>query len=413
LAKPLPLAESAAVAGELAKCVNCGLCQSVCPTYIVDGHEGKTARGKIELMKGMLSGRVTPSSSIADLFDDCLTCYACQSVCPAGVRTEALWTAARQDLAPIASTRSRKHRLLKFTVGSPALLNVTARLGGFAAGFSRKHPERARLGRFGLPLFRGAPYLPRLPDVVEPEGETIGTVGLLLGCSTNFSAPWAADAAISLLTRAGWRVVIPHTQGCCGAPAINNGEWPLARKLAQRTIALFSDPSFDRITSPDATCLSAIKSDYGHIFAGCDDKPEDLSILQGKTRQLGNIVADAAYGRQLNFGRVRAKVTIHDSCHATHLGEPARWREVLARVQGLELIEMEASRHCCGFGGSYALFHREVSTRIAGRKMDQARATGAATLLVGSPGCQIRLQSLEGERLEVRYAGEFLAATIV
>ncbi len=412
----LPLIEIEARAEELSKCVNCGLCQAVCPTYLADGHEGKTARGKIELMKQMLAGDVEPSTGIADLADDCLTCYACQTVCPAGVKTERLWTALRQDLAPLSTTNRRKGRALRWTIGSPGLMRQVVQRYGNIYGFDRQRPGDARLGSFGLPIFRGAPYLGNLKEVYQGIGNPSGRVGLLIGCSGNLSTPWAVDSAITLLRSAGWTVVIPKSQGCCGAPAINNGQWKLAKRLARKNLELFGNLDVDIVTSPDATCSSSFKHDYLNLFQDEEQDSETAKLLATKTVGLGDLLGRALDDGRLKFHPLKVAVTVHDSCHSIHLGGGSRWRDLLSAIPGLEIREMASSDHCCGFGGSYSLMHRSSSDRIATTKMDNARDTGAEIVLVSSPGCQIRLQSLNIETSpypQVRYTPELLAGMAV
>ncbi len=389
----LNLPEITARSAELDKCVNCGLCQAVCPTYLEDGHEGRTARGKIILLKGMLEGRIEPSSSIADLADDCLTCYACQTVCPAGVKTELLWTAMRQDLAPLSTTTKRKHRALNWTVGSPKIMKNLVKRFGRVEGFDRNSPSSARLTRYGLPLFKGAPYLDQLNEIYPAVGNEVGRVGLLLGCSANLSAPWAVDSAITLLRQCGWTVVVPKEQGCCGAPAINNGHWRLAKRLARHNLNLFDNLDLQAITSPDATCISAMGHDYPNMFADEDAAEFSVDRMAEKSTDLSKLVGKALDEGRIRFNPFKAVITVHDSCHATHFGHGNRWRDLLKAIPGIEIREMAESTLCCGFGGSYSVMHRESSDKIAARKMKNVYETGAEIVLVGSPGCQIRLQT--------------------
>lgn len=412
----LSLAEIRAREDELQKCVNCGLCQAVCPTYIVDGHEGKTARGKITLMRGMLEGMIKPSVSIADLADDCLTCYACQSVCPAGVKTERLWTALREDLAPLATSAKWKGRALRWTVGRPRIFRALVKRHGRREGFDRNRPGEARLTRYGLPLFKGAPYLETLPEEYEAARKPQGRVGLLIGCSGNLSAPWAVDAAITLLRSSGWTVVIPKKQGCCGAPAINNGQWKLAKRLARANIALFSGCRVDFVTSPDATCSAAMGHDYPNLLTVDEVELAEAKELASKSVELSALLGRALDDGRLKFHPLKVTVTIHDSCHSTHLGGGSRWRDLLRAIPGLEIREMKDSVQCCGFGGSYAVTHRHSSDRIAWRKMENVLETGAELVLVGSPGCQIRLQTMEQPEKpfpQVRLAAELIAGMAV
>jgi len=415
--KKLPLLEIAAREEELYKCVNCGLCQSVCPTYLVTGHEGKTARGKILLMRGLLEDLLEPSVSISNIFDDCLTCYACQTVCPAGVKTERLWTSARQDLASSSLTTWIKRIGLRLTIGKPWIFNKLAHLAGLSFGFNRDNHRGAVLkGRLLFP-FSGAPYLRSLKEEYEPVEEVSGSVGLLLGCSSNLFTPWVVDAAIKLLNAAGWRVIIPHDQVCCGAPAINNGDWKTAKRLAKENIQLFNDLEADYITSCDATCAGAFIKDYLEIFANDEEFLKEAKRLSSKTLQLGQLLDIALDANRLRFNPIKTSITIHDSCHSTHLTGGPGWRKLLQTIEGISIIEMNDSDHCCGFGGSYTFFHPNTAAKIAEQKLLNARETDVKQVLVGSPGCMIRLQSpgvnpQNNQDIEIRHVAELLAELV-
>lgn len=383
---------------ELDKCVNCGLCQSVCPTYLLERHEGLTARGKIVLLKGLLDGVVEPSSSIADMFDNCLTCYACRTVCPAGVRTERLWTAARQDLAKWSKIGNAKKVGIRWSVGKPSLFNFGAMVGGKL---------------WGTPLSSSAPYLSRLESEYLPHGEVFGSVGLLPGCSGNLFVTTAVDATIKLLVSAGYRVVIPKQQVCCGAPAINNGDWNTARRLALMNANIFTELGVDYVTSPDATCCGAMAHDYSEIFEELPRKFDSVQQLSSMVTGLDQLLYDAVEKKRLSFQYADTAVTLHDSCHSTHLGDGNRWRDILGTV--IKLNKMRNSDHCCGFGGSYAFAHTESSRQIADRKIGNAQDTGAEQMLVGSPGCKVRLKSANtaDRKLQIRHVTEMLSELIV
>ncbi len=401
---------------ELDKCVNCALCQSVCPTYLNEGFEGLTARGKIALMKSMLDGDLKPSASIARLADNCLTCYACKTVCPAGVRTERLWTAMRQDLAPTSLRTYAKRLVLRASIGSPKLFNFTVKTIGNLFGYDYQendsHPCVST-----IPIINGAPYLNQLAETYEPDGTLVGTVGLLIGCSCNLSTPWVVDAALKLLTSSGWRVLIPKKQVCCGAPAINNGDWKLARKLARKNIKVFLDTDVDFIVSTDATCSVAFAHDYTELFLSDATMTLTVKRFTNKVWELGKLLANSVESGRLRFKDANESITLQDSCHALHSTGRNYWRSVLNAIPNLNLIEMRNSEHCCGFGGSYSLTHKNSALKISENKLDATIETGADKLLVCSPGCQIKLEHAARKTgrcdLPIEHVTTFLSNLIV
>lgn len=395
---------------ELKKCVNCGLCQSVCPTFLLKAHEGLTARGKITLLKAIIAGDLKPSGSIADLFDDCLTCYACQAVCPAGVRMELLWTAARQDFAALSSTSWKKRAGFRVSIGKPRFFNMAMRASGLLFGTRvRSHDQFS--GKFNL--FRGAPLLRSLQDEYAPLSNSLGTVVLFLSCTGNLVTPWLIEDAIRLLNAAGWSVIIPRKQACCGAPALNNADWQTARNLAKRNIRVLCDAGGDYITSIDATCTAAIKNEYARLLRGELEFQDDVRAVAAKTVTMNHLLEISLHRNRLKLKPGPESVTVHDSCHAKNLLEGSDWRKILLSIDGVSVLEMEDSDHCCGFGGSYSVFHREESNKIAAIKMDKAAGSGANKLLVGSPGCMVKLKSVhETGQPDIMHVIEFLAARL-
>lgn len=378
---------------EFEKCVNCGLCQAVCPTYFTEGNEGLTARGKILLLSAMATDSLQPSQAVAQIFDNCLTCYACQTVCPAGVKTEKLWTVTRDLLAGYSRSTKLKRTLFRTLLTNDGLFRQTVKTGALLLGTEEE--KGGKLTRFAVPLHPKAPLVGHLQDDYLPAGNPIGSVALLLGCSGNLMVPNVVMATIKLLTAGGYRVLIPKGQTCCGAPAINNGDYQSAKVLAGKHIRLFLDSGADWVTSPDASCLVAMKHEYPALMVDNTN-----SVTRSEAERFSTLCTDVARltavslskGR-LELGTLKRRVTIHDSCHATHIGDRVRWREILNAINGIELAEMEESSLCCGFGGSYQFLHLDNSRRIAERKIANVLRTGAELLAVGSPGCMLHIKS--------------------
>ena len=73
---PFPLADA-----DL--CVKCGLCLPHCPTYQRTRHEGDSPRGRIMPMQGLATGMIAQNATLETHLDGCLSCRACEAVCPA------------------------------------------------------------------------------------------------------------------------------------------------------------------------------------------------------------------------------------------------------------------------------------------------------------------------------------------
>lgn len=94
----------------LTQCMHCGLCLSVCPTYALTGLEKNSPRGRIRLMKNVMSGSLPVTDAFMEEMYFCLDCQACQTACPAGVRYGELVESAR------ALVEKKRHFKLKIFI---------------------------------------------------------------------------------------------------------------------------------------------------------------------------------------------------------------------------------------------------------------------------------------------------------
>ena len=108
-----------------------------------------------------------------------------------------------------------------------------------------------------------------------------------------------------------------------------------------------------------------------------------------------------------------ANVTYHDSCSGLReLGIQEQPRALLGKVAGVELVEMTDSNVCCGFGGTFCVKYPKISGHLVSNKVENAKATGAATLLGGDLGCLLNIagrMKREGADTKVYHVAEVLA----
>src|SRR5215467_8271711 len=107
------------------KCVHCGFCLPVCPTYVLWGQEMDSPRGRIYLMKLAADGATQMTPAWVSHFDTCLGCMACMTACPSGVDYGKLIEATRAQIErryPRPDGEKRFRRLLLSTFTHPNLL---------------------------------------------------------------------------------------------------------------------------------------------------------------------------------------------------------------------------------------------------------------------------------------------------
>jgi L-lactate dehydrogenase complex protein LldE len=193
---------------------------------------------------------------------------------------------------------------------------------------------------------------------------------------------------VKVLEKAGANVVYNTDQTCCGQPAFNAGFRDEARDVCSKFIKDFSGT--DYIVSPSASCAGFVKNYYSTLFDNSSVHNE-VKDLQKRIFEfssfLVNILGVEDVGATLN-----AKATYHDSCAALRecriKEEP---RKLLARVRGLELVEMNDVETCCGFGGSFAVKFESISIAMADQKVNNALQTGADHIISTDLSCLMHL----------------------
>ena len=382
---------------DLATCVACGLCLPHCPTYRLTGEESASPRGRIAAMRAVAEGVAEPDTTFARFMDLCLACRACEDVCPSHVPYGRLIERARAQVEPLRSRRARFLRWLGLDVvlPRPKLLWLAAAL--------------QPLGRIVLPrrvralVPRRSELFRRLPAVTEPAGEVRGTVALLAGCVQDRWFREVNRATIRVLARAGWRLVVPRTQRCCGALAAHNGRLATARALAEHNLRTFADA--DVVAVNAAGCGAHLK-DVGEML----DTPE-AHAFSAKVRDVTELLHDEGSG-EAPSAPMPTRVAYHDACHALraqHIREQPR--ALLRAIPGLEVVEIPGGDVCCGAAGLSNVLEPEQSGDLRRSKAEAIASIGAEIVASANPGCTMQiaagLREL-GARVEVVHPVELL-----
>jgi glycolate oxidase iron-sulfur subunit len=399
-------------------CVHCGICLPQCPTYRVLGQEMDSPRGRVYLMRAAAEGRIGLTENFVLHMDRCLGCRACETACPAGVPFGRLIEETRGQIERRAPRPLGRRRLRRLVLGVFPERRRLARLLALTrlyqhSGLQRLARGSGLLGRFRRlsAMERLLPALParapgRLPAETLPAGPPRGTVALLEGCVQALLFPEVHRATVTLLARAGYRVVVPEGQGCCGALHLHWGDRAAGRELARRNVACFTDA--DWVVTNAAGCGAALR-DYGHLL-GDDPRAAALAV---RVRDVTELLAEHVPGPRRPLG---LRVTYHEPCHLAH-GQRVREapRALLREIPGLRLVELPESDLCCGSAGVYNLMEPEIAGQLLARKLDRIAATGAEVVATGNPGCLLQLRQGLAERglaIRVHHPVELLAWSV-
>jgi L-lactate dehydrogenase complex protein LldE len=201
--------------------------------------------------------------------------------------------------------------------------------------------------------------------------------------------PEIGFSAIKLIERAGFDVVVPPAQTCCGQPAYNSGDRRLARDLAEKTLREFEQ--FDYVVVPSGSCGGMIGVHYGDLFADDPELMGRYGRLRAKVFELTDFLVNVAKVELAPVGFV-SSVTYHDSCSGLReLGVKSQPRALLAQA-GVPVTEMKSCEHCCGFGGTFAVKYGDISTAIVDEKCANIHASGADVVVLGDLGCILNIE---------------------
>jgi L-lactate dehydrogenase complex protein LldE len=201
-------------------------------------------------------------------------------------------------------------------------------------------------------------------------------VQLFATCLGDLAFPRAVADAETLLRQAGYEVVFPPRQVCCGQPAFNSGHRSAARRVARSFAKAFSREL--PVVVPSGSCAT-MASHY---------LPELLGIEPYEVRELSAFLVSVGF-RPLprNAGR---RIAYHDSCHMLRELRVSTQPRRLLGGSGAELVPFTRPDLCCGFGGTFAVRQPEVSLAMADDKL--AGAPGAGAIVTADPGCLMHLR---------------------
>jgi glycolate oxidase iron-sulfur subunit len=367
------------------KCVKCALCLPHCPTWQETHDEADSPRGRISLMQGVATGALQPNDLLDGHLDRCLTCRACEAVCPAEVPYGRLIDSARAELQ--ANRPPPAMRLARLPFHHRPLMAA-----GTAVLWLAQRLQLMRLVEQAGPAQwrRLARMLPRLqyprPRGLKPSARSDDSRAVMLfrGCIEPFLDPRTQEIAVALLERLGVSVHIPENQGCCGALDSHNGEPDAARRLAHANVRAFD-------AHPDLPCVgtasgcTATLLEYDEIIG---------TSAENFTRRISDInayVEDLVEEKAPAFKPLRQTVLLHTPCTLRNiLKKPDVPATLLNSIPELTIERLPPA--CCGAAGSYMLTQPDMSDRLVARVVDQARELRPDLIATSNIGCMLHMR---------------------
>ena len=384
-------------------CVHCGFCLPACPTYVLWHEEMDSPRGRIYMMKKTAQGEAPLDSTFQLHMDNCLGCMACMTACPSGVQYSKLIEDTRAQVernVPRSLEDSLFRKVLFATFPYAGRLRILALLMLVYQRTGMQHLMRAS-GMLKLLPKRFAAMEALLPHVPSrlftqlPPSVAADTprrrVGMLAGCVQQVFFQHVNEATIRVLSAEGCEVVIPQSQGCCGALMVHSGLDRDASSMARAMIATFETTAVDTIVINAAGCGSTMK-DYGHLLREDPLWAARATAFSLKCRDISEILAELT--PRTSRHPLPMRVAYHDACHLRHAqaiyDQP---RDVLATIPDLEVVNVAEGDLCCGSAGVYNLLHPEPANVLGDRKVKHLMATEAQAIVSANPGCLLQLNN--------------------
>jgi glycolate oxidase iron-sulfur subunit len=385
-------------------CNKCGLCTSSCPVYQQVLIEAANPRGRIQLVRYFLDGKIPFSKRFKEIILTCLLCETCVVNCPSGVRHDQVFNAMRAELVATYGLDWKKRLIFQLLTNEKLLHSsmIFARLG--RNWLIQNLAKGMRIGNIPagrLPLVNPRPFRDQFDGLIRPDGAPKGRVFYFTGCFTNYFAGDVGQAVVNILKRLRLEIEIPAAQECCGIAAILSGEGDLPLKNVQRNISVLSRSGTDAVLVDCATCGAAFRKEYIALLKRRGMDTTQAEILKGKTLDVMEHVAERLDELSLpkDDGGEKIRVTYHDPCHLVRAqGVSGAPRKILKAIPRIEFIEMKEANACCGGGGSFQFDYPEVSKGITEKKIANIRETGARVVVTGCPGCRMTIGGNMDER---------------
>jgi glycolate oxidase iron-sulfur subunit len=369
------------------QCSRCGYCEQACPTYVATGAESKSPRGRNQLVRLMLEGKLNDPASAREALSTCLLCGACATTCYAHVPTADIVLEGRRRLAPAP-------RAVRWLCGllleHPRRLELILKAANFLKrlGLSRLVSRSGLLGVLGLDALAEADlhvaeaparFLGELLRAKAPPEKAESLY--FAACGPNYLFPTAGEATARAC---GARFL---DNACCGLLAYNYGELEDARALARRNIENLEAQAEPAPVVADCSSCAAFLKGYPQLFLDDASWKARAEAFSARVKDAVEVLPAPAAASWTG-----GTVTYHDSCRARHgQGLSREPRELMRGLFGDAYVELPEADVCCGGAGAYSFTEPELSEEVLKRKIGAIAGIQARLVATSSTSCLIQL----------------------
>ena len=238
-------------------------------------------------------------------------------------------------------------------------------------------------------------------------------VYLFSTCLVEHLYPQVGMDCVALIELAGFEVVLPRYQSCCGQPGFNSGAEAEAKIVAKKTIDLLSELDIP-VLIPSASCADMLIQHYPEMFRS-DESYHSKSLALAKRCHeaisflLPHLPKDLPYSKSPKEGKLKHRV--HISCSARRaINCRSEWLEASSLI-GNCVGEPKYGQECCGFGGTFSVKAPEVSSAMAQDKVQHLSADQVQEFVTGDCGCLMHLNGFS-DKQGLKLKGEHLCTEL-
>lgn len=301
------------------KCVYCGLCSAVCPTYSLTSNEVESPRGRVVAMAQFALGKLEAESRFIEQINNCLLCGSCEQMCPAGVPITNIIKQTKK-LLPLDKS-VKKYRW--------ALLNSHNLKWAFKIQSKLIKPWNNNHNNY--------------KSLNKPNSDEISDLGLFIGCTGNSFDQDTVSACQELLTKLNIKFKIPKGQQCCGSLHHNQGDYANFKKLQSKNSQTIQNSHIKKYIYFTSGCNKAMKmlaNDNNIISYESIDYFNNLDLSK------------------LKFTPLDQTVLLHLPCTAKDDSDIFRKiSKLLSNIPKLKLQLITGCGSCCGAAGTYKYSH--------------------------------------------------------
>ncbi len=377
----------------LRKCVHCGFCNSVCPTYLELADEQNGPRGRIWQMKSFLAGEPTAAVNLANL-DLCLTCGACQSACPSGVE----YLAAHDMVKPMMEKQLprgwRKNIMRRIAL---AVL---------------PHPKRVR------PMIKLAQLFGLQPPVqsmqvqtntakvaAENNDDKTARAVLFDGCVQSAAAPGINHHAAKLIQATGIGT-LEETGFCCGALQMHLGDEEKGKARIRNNVDILHrrlQNGAKWIVSTASGCGRMVAS-YGRVLANESGYAAKAKQVSAAAMDVGVLLAGQSCDNLQPADNIKGdegEAVFHCPCTLTHGESAGGGAAVMAVLEKVGVKTTMPPPVCCGSAGFYSYENPKMAKTLRDKRLAVLQDGNPSAIYTANIGCQIHLQT--GTKTPVRH----------